>query len=196
MKQEFHCCFSQLDSSLALPKIRARALLQTFELEWRDAQLLKPHSKTKKTGSKNRNKIDILKKSLQDRIFIYEDSVKVENLTKVNYELLLEKDCQIHDLENKLGEYIASLEFQKSVKKCKMLELYAAIISVQALLLENLSMSKTLSKSECIQILKANNTVSNEVVKRKVPARRQQLPWWLIGLQFSYAGLHLLMVCS
>lgn len=41
MRQEFHCCFSQLDSSLALPKIRARALLQAFELEWRDAQLLK-----------------------------------------------------------------------------------------------------------------------------------------------------------
>lgn len=38
----------------------------------------------KKTGSKNRNKIDVLKKSLQDKIFIYEDSVKVENLTKVN----------------------------------------------------------------------------------------------------------------
>lgn len=95
--------------------------------------------------------------------------------------MLLEKDCQIHDLENKLGEYIASLEFQKSVKKCKMLELYAAIISVQAFLLENLSMSKTLSKSECIQILKANNPVSNEVVKRKVPAGRQQLAWWLIG---------------
>uniref|UniRef100_A0A8C3KX93 EvC ciliary complex subunit 2 n=1 Tax=Chrysolophus pictus TaxID=9089 RepID=A0A8C3KX93_CHRPC len=177
MRQKFHCCFSQLDSSLALPKIRARALLQTFELEWRDAQLLKisqnlamtskqPHSKTKKTGSKNRNKIDILKKSLQDKIFIYEDSAKVENLTKVNYELLLEKDCQIHNLENKLGEYIASLEFQKSVKKCKMLELYAAIISVQALLLENLSMSKTLSKSECIQILKANNPEIEELDRK------------------------------
>ncbi|XP_031444227.1 limbin [Phasianus colchicus] len=177
MRQKFHCCFSQLDSSLALPKIRARALLQAFELEWRDAQLLKvnqnlamtnkqPHSKTKKTGSKNRNKIDILKKSLQDKIFIYEDSAKVENLTKANYELLLEKDCQIHNLENKLGEYIASLEFQKSVKKCKMLELYAAIINVQALLLENLSMSKTLSKSECIQILKANNPEIEELDRK------------------------------
>eukprot|EP00076_Gallus_gallus_P020584 XP_015141281.1 limbin isoform X3 [Gallus gallus] len=177
MRQEFHCCFSQLDSSLALPKIRARALLQAFELEWRDAQLLKVsqnlamtnkqlHSKTKKTGSKNRNKIDVLKKSLQDKIFIYEDSVKVENLTKVNYELLLEKDCQIHDLENKLGEYIASLEFQKSVKKCKMLELYAAVISVQGLLLENLSMSKTLSKSECIQILEAHNPEIEELDRK------------------------------
>ncbi|XP_072191776.1 limbin isoform X3 [Excalfactoria chinensis] len=177
MRQEFHCCFSQLDSSLALPKIRARALLQAFELEWRDAQLLKVsqnlamtnkqlHSKTKKTVSKNRNKTDILKKSLQDKIFIYQESVKAENSTKVNYELLLEKDCQIHDLENKLGEYIASLEFQKSAKKCKMLELYAAIISVQALLLENLSMSKTLSKSECIQILEAHNPEIEELDRK------------------------------
>uniref|UniRef100_A0A8C2U855 EvC ciliary complex subunit 2 n=1 Tax=Coturnix japonica TaxID=93934 RepID=A0A8C2U855_COTJA len=209
MRQEFHCCFSQLDSSLALTKIRARALLQAFELEWRDAQLLKvsqnlamtskqPHAKTKKTGSKNRNKIDILKKSLQDKIFIYQDSVKVENLTKVNYELLLEKDCQIHDLENKLGEYIASLEFQKSVKKCKMLELYSAIISVQALLLENLSMSKTLSKSECIQILEAHNPEIEELDRKleyemlhKESAQQQQQHlvnkqrWTLDGLRPS-----------
>ncbi|XP_021249656.1 limbin isoform X2 [Numida meleagris] len=177
MRREFHCCFSQLDSSLALTKIRARILLQAFELEWRDAQLLKVnqnlamtnkqlHSKTKKTGSKNRNKIDTLKKSLQDKIFIFEDSVKDGNLNKVKYELLLEKDCQIYDLENKLGAYIASLEFQKSVKKCKMLELYAAIINVQALLLEKLSMSKTLSKSECIQILEAHNPEIEELDRK------------------------------
>lgn len=41
MRQEFHCCFSQVDSSLALPKIRARTLLQAFELEQRDVELLK-----------------------------------------------------------------------------------------------------------------------------------------------------------
>lgn len=38
----------------------------------------------KKTGSRNRSKIDILKKSLQDKILIYEDSVKDENLSKVS----------------------------------------------------------------------------------------------------------------
>lgn len=81
--------------------------------------------------------------------------------------MLLEKECQLRDLENKLGEYIASLAFQKAVKKSKTLELYTAIISIQALLFEQLSMSKTLSKLECIQILEAHNPVSNEVVKRK-----------------------------
>lgn len=37
-----------------------------------------------KTGSRNRNKLDILKKSLQDKILIYEDSVKNENLNRVS----------------------------------------------------------------------------------------------------------------
>ncbi|KFW04287.1 Limbin, partial [Fulmarus glacialis] len=94
MTQELHCSFSQVDNSLAWPKIRARTLLQAFEVERRDTELLKvdqnlamtnkQHSKMKKTGSRNRNKIDILKKSLQDKVFIYEESVKDENLDKVS----------------------------------------------------------------------------------------------------------------
>ncbi|XP_064305191.1 LOW QUALITY PROTEIN: limbin [Phalacrocorax carbo] len=177
MRQELHCCFSQMDSSLSWPKIRARTLLQAFEAEQRDRELLKvnqnlamtnkqQHSKMKRTGSRNRNKVDILKKSLQDKIFIYEDLVKDENLNKVKYELLLEKECQLHDLENKLGEYIASLAFRKTVKKSKMLELYTAIISIQALLFEQLSTSKTLSKLECIQILEAQNPEIEELDRK------------------------------
>ncbi|NXT58008.1 LBN protein, partial [Pluvianellus socialis] len=177
MRQELHCCFSQVDSSLAWPKIRARTLLQVFETEQRDAEMLKvdqnlamtnkqQHSKMKTPGSRNRNKIDILKKSLQDKIFIYEDSVKDENLNKVNYKLLLERECHLRDLENKLGEYIASLAFQKTVKKSRMLELYTAVISVQALLFEQLSTSKTLSKLECIQILEAHNPEIEELDRK------------------------------
>lgn len=41
MRQELHCCFSQVDSSLAWPKIRTRTLLQAFEAERRDAEMLK-----------------------------------------------------------------------------------------------------------------------------------------------------------
>ncbi|XP_010148394.1 PREDICTED: limbin, partial [Eurypyga helias] len=193
MRQELHCTLSQVDSSLAWPKIRARTLLQAFKVEERDAEMLKvdqnlaltnkqQHSMMKKPGSRNRNKIDILKKSLQDKIFIYEDSVKDEDLNKVKCELLLEKDCQLHDLENKLGEYIASLAFQKTSKKSKMLELYTATISVQALLFEQLSTSNTLSKLECIQILEAHNPEIEELDRkleyemfRKESAQQQHL---------------------
>ncbi|XP_071412912.1 limbin isoform X2 [Pithys albifrons albifrons] len=177
MRQELHCCFSQVDSSLAWPKIRARTLLQTFEMEQRDTEILKvdqnlamttkqQHSKMGKTVSRNRNKLDSLKKSLQDKILIYENSVKNENLNKIKYELQLEKECHLRDLENKLGEYIASVAFQKTVKKSKMLELYTAIINVQALLFEQLSTSKTLSKLECIQILEAHNPEMEELDRK------------------------------
>ncbi|NXU34339.1 LBN protein, partial [Drymodes brunneopygia] len=177
MRQELHCCFSQVDSSLAWPKIRARTLLQAFEVEQRDAEVLKveqnlavtnkqQHSKMGKTGSRNRNKLDILKKSLQDKILIYEDSVQGENLNKIKYELQLEKECHLRNLENKLGEYIASLAFQKTVKKSKMLELYTATINVQALLFEQLNASKTLSKMECIQILEAHNPEMEELDRK------------------------------
>ncbi|KGL80905.1 Limbin, partial [Tinamus guttatus] len=177
IRQEFHCCFSQMDSSLALPRIRARTLLQAFELEWREAELLKvdqhiamtskqQHSKTKKAGSRNRNKIDILKKSLEEKILIYENSVKEENVNKVKYELQLEKENQLQDLGNKLGEYIASLQFQKTIKKTKMWERHRAIINVQALLFEQLTTSKTLSKLECIQILEAHNPEIEDVDRK------------------------------
>ncbi|NXQ18577.1 LBN protein, partial [Peucedramus taeniatus] len=177
MRQELHCCFSQVDSSLAWPKIRARTLLQAFEVEQRDTEVLKVeqnlamtneqhHSKMGKTGSRNRNKLDILKKSLQDKILIYEDSVKGENLSRIKYELQLEKECHLRNLEHKLGEYSASLAFQKTVKKSKMLELYTAIINVQALLFEQLNTSKTLSRLECIQILEAHNPEIEELDRK------------------------------
>ncbi|NXS81918.1 LBN protein, partial [Erpornis zantholeuca] len=177
MRQELHCCFSQVDSSLAWPKIRARTLLQAFEVEQRDTEMLKveqnlsmtnkqQHSKMGKTGSRNRNKLDILKKSLLDKILIYEDSVKGENLNRIKFELQLEKECHLRNLENKLGEYIAALTFQKTLKKSKMLELYSAIINVQALLFEQLNTSKTLSKLECVQILEAHNPEIEELDRK------------------------------
>ncbi|XP_032915358.1 limbin isoform X3 [Catharus ustulatus] len=176
MRQELHCCFSQVDSSLAWPKIRARTLLQAFEVEQRDTEVLKveqnlaiankQHSKMGKTGSRNRNKLDILKKSLQDKILIYEDSVKNEDLNRIKYELQVEKECHLRNLENKLGEYIASLAFQKSVKKSKMLEMYTAVMNVQALLFEQLNTAKTLSKLECIQILEARNPEIEELDRK------------------------------
>uniref|UniRef100_A0A8C4WJV4 EvC ciliary complex subunit 2 n=1 Tax=Gopherus evgoodei TaxID=1825980 RepID=A0A8C4WJV4_9SAUR len=177
MRQEFHCCYSQMDKNLALPKIRKRALLQAYQSAWREAELLKvdqnsavsdkqPQPKIKKQRSKNRNKIEVLKKSLEDKIRIYDEPITDENLNKVRNELLLEKENQLHSRENKLGESIAALQFQKTDKKSKTLEIYTAIISVQALLLEELSTSKILSESECTQILEAHNPEIEELDRK------------------------------
>uniref|UniRef100_A0A8C4WJR7 EvC ciliary complex subunit 2 n=1 Tax=Gopherus evgoodei TaxID=1825980 RepID=A0A8C4WJR7_9SAUR len=178
MRQEFHCCYSQMDKNLALPKIRKRALLQAYQSAWREAELLKVDQnsavsdkqvgspKIKKQRSKNRNKIEVLKKSLEDKIRIYDEPITDENLNKVNVNLLLEKENQLHSRENKLGESIAALQFQKTDKKSKTLEIYTAIISVQALLLEELSTSKILSESECTQILEAHNPEIEELDRK------------------------------
>ncbi|XP_023962640.2 limbin isoform X2 [Chrysemys picta bellii] len=175
MRQEFHCCYSQMDNNLALPKIRRRALLQVYQSAWREAELLKvdqnsavsdKQSKIKKQRYKNRNKIDVLKKSLEDKIRIYDEPITDENLNKVHNELLLEKEHQLHSRENKLGESIAALQFQKTDKKSKTLEIYTAIISVQALLLEELSTSKILSESECTHILEAHNPEIEELDRK------------------------------
>uniref|UniRef100_A0A8C3DWF8 EvC ciliary complex subunit 2 n=1 Tax=Corvus moneduloides TaxID=1196302 RepID=A0A8C3DWF8_CORMO len=136
MRQELHCCFSQVDSSLAWPKIRARTLLQAFEVEQKDTEVLKVEQNLAMTCK------------------------------QIKYELQLEKECHLHNLENKLGEFIASVAFQKTVKKSKMLELYTAIINVQALLFEQLNTSKTLSKLECIQILEAHNPEIEELDRK------------------------------
>lgn len=41
MKQEAHGCFAQMDRSLALPKVRARVLLQRLQAAWREAEFLR-----------------------------------------------------------------------------------------------------------------------------------------------------------
>ncbi|XP_030419320.1 limbin isoform X3 [Gopherus evgoodei] len=136
MRQEFHCCYSQMDKNLALPKIRKRALLQAYQSAWREAELLKVDQNSAVSDKQVRN------------------------------ELLLEKENQLHSRENKLGESIAALQFQKTDKKSKTLEIYTAIISVQALLLEELSTSKILSESECTQILEAHNPEIEELDRK------------------------------
>ncbi|XP_050803322.1 limbin isoform X3 [Gopherus flavomarginatus] len=136
MRQEFHCCYSQMDNNLALPKIRKRALLQAYQSVWREAELLKVDQNSAASDKQVRN------------------------------ELLLEKENQLHSRENKLGESIAALQFQKTDKKSKTLEIYTAIISVQALLLEELSTSKILSESECTQILEAHNPEIEELDRK------------------------------
>ncbi|XP_074807795.1 limbin isoform X5 [Natator depressus] len=166
MRQEIHCCYSQMDSNLALPKIRRRALLQAYQSAWREAELLKV-----------------------DQNLAVSDK-------QVHNELLLEKEHQLHSRENKLGESIAAVQFQKIDKKSRTLEIYTAIISVQALLLEELSTSKILSESECTQILEAHSPEIEELDRKleyemlhKETAQQQHLlnrqRWTSDGLGFS-----------
>uniref|UniRef100_A0A8P0P858 EvC ciliary complex subunit 2 n=1 Tax=Canis lupus familiaris TaxID=9615 RepID=A0A8P0P858_CANLF len=110
MRQEVHGCFAQMDRSLALPKIRARVLLQQFQTAWREAEFLRldqalaapglqQQSKARKPRSKSKNKIDLLRKCIEDKIQLFEEQAPED---------LVEKELQ--ELERKLEDKLAHQE--------------------------------------------------------------------------------------
>uniref|UniRef100_A0A9L0SQ20 EvC ciliary complex subunit 2 n=1 Tax=Equus caballus TaxID=9796 RepID=A0A9L0SQ20_HORSE len=110
MRQEVHGCFAQMDRSLALPKIRARVLLQRLQTAWREAEFLKldqalaapelqQQSKARKPRSKSKSKIELLKKCLEDKIQLFDEQAPED---------LAEKELQ--ELERKLEDELALQE--------------------------------------------------------------------------------------
>ncbi|XP_068926120.1 limbin isoform X2 [Petaurus breviceps papuanus] len=177
MRQEFHSCFAQMDNSLALPRIRARVLLQDFQSDWREAEFLKvdqaftapdiqQQSKVKKQRAKNKRKVNILKKCVEDKIHIFAEQASDDLLEKVHRELLLERVYQLKALEDKLGEYVTSVQLHKVTKKWKTREVYTALSTVQGLLLEELSTSETMTKSACTQILESHSPEIEELDRK------------------------------
>uniref|UniRef100_A0A452VEB4 EvC ciliary complex subunit 2 n=1 Tax=Ursus maritimus TaxID=29073 RepID=A0A452VEB4_URSMA len=179
MRQEVHGCFAQMDRSLALPKIRARVLLQQFQTAWREAELLRldqalaapelPQPKARKPRSKSKSKVDLLRKSIEDKIQLFEEQAPEDLVEKVRGELLRERVQQLEAQEAHFVESLVSLQFQKVAGMAKTLWAYTALLSVQDLLLEELSESETLTKLACEQILGSHSPVSElQELERKL----------------------------
>ncbi|XP_078534611.1 limbin isoform X3 [Lissotriton helveticus] len=176
LRQEFCCSFSQMDSSLALPVARTKLMLQLSQSEWRKQELEKvdqyvsAHDKQqaslKMKKPPQHNKVDVLKKSVEDKIRIYEENITQDQIKQVHRELLLERVQQLKTQETKFGEYVASLQYQKTVENSKTLEIHNAVINLQALLVEELCASQTLTISECTQIIDECSHKSGELYRK------------------------------
>ncbi|XP_019516694.1 PREDICTED: limbin [Hipposideros armiger] len=185
MRQEVHGCFAQMDRSLALPKIRARVLLQWLHAAWREAEFLKldqalaapepqQQSRARKPRSKSKSKIDLLKKCIEDKIQLFDEPAPEDLVEKVRGELLREKVQQLEAQEGCFAESLVSLQFQKAAGMAKTLWAYTALLSVQDLLLEELSVSETLTKSACAQILESHSPELQELERRLEEALAHQ----------------------
>ncbi|XP_069059097.1 limbin isoform X4 [Pleurodeles waltl] len=184
LRQEFCCSFSQMDSSLALPMARTRLMLQLSQSEWRKRELEKVdqyvsahdkqqvNQKTKKKPIQH-NKLDVMKKSVEDTIRVYDENITDDQNKQVRRNLLLERVQQLKTQEVKLGEFIASLQYQKTVENSKALEIHNAVINLQALVIEELCASQTLTVSECTQILEEYSHKS-AVLYRKLESEELQ----------------------
>lgn len=67
---------------------------------------------------------------------------------------------QLEAQEARFAESLVSLQFQKAARMAKTLWTYTALLSIQDLLLEELSESETLTKAACAQILESHSPVS------------------------------------
>ncbi|XP_067591598.1 limbin isoform X5 [Pseudorca crassidens] len=177
MRQEVHGCFAQMDRSLALPKIRARVLLQQFQTAWREAEFLKldqalaapelqPQSKARKPRSKSKSKTDLLKKCTEDKIQLFEEQAPEDLVEKVRGELLRERVQLLEAQEGRFAESLVSLQFQKAARMAKTLWAYTALLTIQDLLLEELSASETLTKAACTQILESHSPELQELERK------------------------------
>ncbi|KAG8505842.1 Limbin [Galemys pyrenaicus] len=170
-RQEVHRCFAQMDRSLALPKIRAQVLLQQFQASWREAECLRLDKalvapelqhppKARKSRSKSKSKTDLLKKSIEDKIQLFEEQPPEALLERVRAELRGERVRQLEAQEARFVESLVSLQFQKAARMARTLRACAALLSAQDLLLEELSASETLTEAACTQILESHGPVS------------------------------------
>ncbi|XP_054544268.1 limbin, partial [Talpa occidentalis] len=176
-RQEVHGCFSQMDRSLALPKIRAQVLLQQFLAAWREAECLQLDKalaapelqhppKARKSRSKSKSKIDLLKKSIEDKIQLFEEQAPEDLVEKVRGELRGERVQQLEAQEARFVESLVSLQFQKAARMTRTLRAYTALLSTQDLLLEELSASETLTPAACAQILESHNPELQELERK------------------------------
>ncbi|XP_012518292.1 PREDICTED: limbin [Propithecus coquereli] len=185
MQQEVHGCFAQMDRSLALPKIRARVLLQRFQTAWREAECLKldqalaapelqQQSKVRKPRSKSKSKIDLLKKCIEDKIHLCEEQAPEDLVEKVRGELLRERVQRLEAQERRFTEALVALQFQKAARVTETLLAYTALLSIQDLLLEELSVSETLTESACTQILESHSPELQELERKLEDQLTQQ----------------------
>uniref|UniRef100_G1TBK9 EvC ciliary complex subunit 2 n=1 Tax=Oryctolagus cuniculus TaxID=9986 RepID=G1TBK9_RABIT len=184
MRQDVHGCFAQMDRSLALPKIRARGLLQRLQAAWREAEFLKldqtlaapelqhPH-KARKPRSKSRSPADLYKKRLEDRIHLLEAQVPGDLAEKARGELLRERVRRLEAQEGRFAESLVALQSQKAARVTETLSTYGALLSLQDLLLEELRDTETLTKAACTQILESHGPELQEL-QRKLEDRLAQ----------------------
>ncbi|EHB03659.1 Limbin [Heterocephalus glaber] len=175
VRREAHSCFAQMDRSLALPKVRARVLLQRFQSAWREAELLKLdqalaapelQSKARKPRSKSKSKVDLLKKCTEDKIRLFEEQPPTHLAEKVRGELLRERVQRLEAQEACFAESLVALQFQKASRFTETLSAYTALLTLQDLLLEELSESETLTKLACSQILESHSPELQELERK------------------------------
>ncbi|GCC27343.1 hypothetical protein chiPu_0005767 [Chiloscyllium punctatum] len=155
--------FCQMDNGLALPKLCERFTIQRCLTDWRKTETEKLEQqwknrgklKSEEVGHGDQVKLLALQERMRDKIKLYEEeNNKVyEEMHVVHAELLQQRANQMKDLEESLGVCMASIQLCKAEKQVSALEIHAAVLNLQALLLDELSTAGSVPQSECARIV-------------------------------------------
>lgn len=80
--------------------------------------------------------------------------------------MLQERVQRLEAQEAHFAESLVALQFQKVARAAETLSVYTALLSIQDLLLRELSESETLTKSACVQILESHRPVSGVGIEK------------------------------
>lgn len=86
--------------------------------------------------------------------------------SQVRGELLQERVRRLEAQEARFAESLVALQFQKVARAAESLSVSTALLSIQDLLLGELSESETLTKAACVQILESHRPVSGAGVEK------------------------------
>ncbi|XP_035874588.1 limbin isoform X2 [Phyllostomus discolor] len=185
MRRDLHGCCAQMDRSLALPRIRARVLLQQLQAAWREAESLKldqalaapelqQQSRVRKSRAKSKSKTDLLRKCIEDKIQLFDGPAPEDLVEKVRGELLRERVQQLEAQEGRFAESLVSPQFQKAARAARTLRAYTALLGLQDLLLEELRVSETLTQAACAQVLESHSPELQELERKLEDQLAQQ----------------------
>ncbi|KAM5340567.1 limbin isoform 2-T2 [Glossophaga mutica] len=185
MRRDLHGCFAQMDRSLALPRVRARVLLQRLQTAWREAEFLKleqalaapelqQQSRVRKPRAKSKSKTDLLRKCIEDKIQLFDQPAPEDLVEKVRGELLRERVQQLEAQEGRFAESLISLQFQKAAGAARALRACTALLGLQDLLLEELRVSETLTEAACAQVLDSHGPELQELERKLEDQLAQQ----------------------
>ncbi|MGH0148714.1 UNVERIFIED_CONTAM: hypothetical protein FKN15_013439 [Acipenser sinensis] len=137
-----------MDNCLVLPQAQAWSRLQAYLSGWRKAILLKREHNQMVLVEMLHERAHHLK-AQEERLAVHMAALQFQKAEKiVLVEMLHERAHQLEAQEDRLVVHMAALQFQKAEKIVRALEAYAAIPSLQTLLVEELRMSGSVTGSE------------------------------------------------
>ncbi|GCB66211.1 hypothetical protein scyTo_0004926 [Scyliorhinus torazame] len=157
MMRRYFDNFCQMDNNLALPKLWERSRTQSRLTEWRNTKIERLEKrwkkrdklKTKELGHGDGINLIAQQERTRDKIKLYEEENKraAEEMSVVCTELLHQRANQMQELEESLGACMASIQLGKAEKQVSALEIHTAILSLQTLLLEELSTAGSVAEA-------------------------------------------------